>query len=100
MDIKKGYEWDVFETFKTHLLGGDGMSPDNAYLPMQIVFELHYHTFLTELELEGVFPNWKTEQDFIRFYHLVMDLGYVVAKRQDHRRCSHCTELSLIRYYC
>lgn len=98
MDIE-GYEWDVFKMFKEHYLNDPEHS--NTYLPMQIVFEMHFHTIVRELEPEGAFPNWKTELDFIDFYHdVLLDLGYIIAKRMDHRRCPHCTELTLMRYYC
>jgi hypothetical protein len=85
MDIE-GYEWGVFDEFASL-----------KDLPMQILVEVHYRPIP---ELAYLKKNWKVEVNIVDLAAQLLDLGYIIAKRDDNRLCRHCSELTLLRVFC
>mmetsp|Transcript_38118 Transcript_38118/g.92254 ORF Transcript_38118/g.92254 Transcript_38118/m.92254 type:complete len:266 (-) Transcript_38118:2414-3211(-) len=91
MDIE-GWEWDIFESWP---LPTD-TTARGVYLPMQIAVELHTATVDHS---KGKLITW-SPVEVAKFHERLLRIGYVVIERDDNMRCSHCSELTLIRARC
>lgn len=91
MDIE-GFEWGVFKQFASMKENMRSM------LPMQMLVELHYQTQFKELH--PTLEDFKHEVDMVDLATDLLNMGYIVVKRDNNKVCQHCTELTLVRVYC
>lgn len=89
MDIE-GWEWPIFDIERT-----------NTNMPMQVLMEVHYNAG-RHGGTPGVVHDhaMSSAADIIRLQSHLLELGYVVANRDDNPWCAHCTELTLVRVSC
>lgn len=85
MDIE-GFEYGVLEAM---------VRSRRELLPLQIAVELHYHTAFKLLPWYGRFISAAEIAMFMDT--LWRKGGYLLADRNDNRRCDHCSELLLVR---
>ena len=69
-----------------------------THLPLQIGFELHYHT-LPNLGLSWGGKRYKSPGELAVFMDFLYRYGgYHLVDRNDNRYCGHCTELLVVRF--
>ena len=91
IDIE-GWEMPMFRAW-TH---------DLTVLPRQLLAEFHYVTIYKQLagddatQMNGGL-ELQTPRDLVELQAHMLELGYVVAVREDSETCPHCTELTLLR---
>ena len=101
MDIE-GFEFGIFDNWKR--ITSEASKASAVLMPMQVLVEVHYKTHFPELRTPN--PEFKLKQEFKLPRDIVMlqkdllEMGYVVVKRDDNRACRHCTELTLVRILC
>jgi len=100
IDIE-GYEWPMFEAWPE--LKAIQAPEDSAFLPMQVLVEIHYRTSFRDLWK----PNqtdfrqaFKSPFDVVELQRHLLNIGYAVIERDDNRLCNCCTELTLLRTRC
>ncbi len=82
LDVE-GYEWEVLPELIKH-----------RHAPLQVAFELHYHTQMRGLSW---YLRYKSEAEIGIFIDTLYRHGYYVVDRHDNKHCSHCTELLISR---
>jgi len=95
MDIET-FEWPILLSWPL-LLEEKDWSRD-VTLPMQVLVEIHYWTHITERRRTG--KKYKSAIEMVDLQARFLQMGYVVAVRDDNPKCTHCTELTLVRYRC
>jgi hypothetical protein len=95
MDIE-GYEFSVFDS----LFSPFSLKKNLEVLPMQILVEVHYRTQFADLLGNGSEDNWKREINLFDLNSKLLEAGYIVASRDDNSACNHCSELTLLRFFC
>jgi len=99
MDIE-GFEWPILRSWPLLSLDQDTSSRENdvMILPMQVLIEIHFWTHFKNIwQPEG---DYKSASDMVELQARFLQMGYIVAVRDDNPYCLHCTELTLVRYRC
>lgn len=98
IDIE-GFEWPLLESWP---LLSDTRASSEVLLPMQLLLEVHFITLFKVLWVPGADPvkEFKYPVDMVRLQERFILMGYSVVVQDDNERCTHCTELTLIRTRC
>lgn len=94
MDIE-GYEWPLLSSWPDLT----DISSPSTVLPMQVLMEVHYQTQMKDLSTTDI-HDFKYSTDMIRLQSHLLKMGYVIAVRDNNRKCMHCTELTAMRVRC